>query len=63
MKTIMSQCLTKVKKNKNQRKLNLSRTRTDECRETCDVSRCTIEMARTLTEARENPDRMLCAKF
>lgn len=63
MKTIMSQCLTKVKKNKNQRKIDLSRTRTDECRETCDVSRCTIEMARTLTEARENPDRMLCAKF
>lgn len=63
MKTIMSQCLTKVKKNKNQKKIDLSRTRTDECRETCDVSRCTIEMARTLTEARENPDRMLCAKF
>jgi hypothetical protein len=63
MKTIMSQCLTAVNKAKKTKKMSLSRTRTDECRETCDVSRCTIEMARTLTEARENPDRMLCVKM
>lgn len=63
METIMSQCLTKVSKKHQNNKFAKARTNTDECRESCDVSRCTIEMAKTVTEARENPDRLLCAKL
>ena len=63
MKTIMSQCLSKAKKRKKNTPFNMAKTHTDDCHESCDVSRNIIEMARTFTEARENPDRMLCLKL
>ena len=63
MKTIMSQCLTKPSRKHLKSRYAMARTNTDDNRETCDASRCTIEMAKTVTEARENPDRLLCAKL
>lgn len=59
----MSQCMTKPTKKHEKNIYAQARTNTDDCRETCDVSRCTIEMAKTITEVRENPDRLLCAKL
>lgn len=71
MKTLLSQCLMKVDEKKSSsncsdvvnQTLDFTRTHTDDCRESCDVSRLEIEMARTITEARENPDRLLCGNI
>ena len=53
MKTIISQCLTKAKNNKS---IQHSRKKNN-------VNNFTIEMARTITESIENPDRCLCTKL
>lgn len=60
MKTLLSQCLKKMKR----RSFSEAsvRTQADDMIESPDVSLAEFHMVRTITEARESPDRMLCSR-
>jgi|GEM_PF-1507532 len=60
MKTLLSQCMKKIKR---KRCVGLSlQAQTEGLVKSPDVSVTTFHMVRTITEARESPDRMLCSR-
>lgn len=60
MKTLLSQCMKKIKR---KRCVGPSlQAQTEGLVKSSDVSVTTFHMVRTITEARESPDRMLCSR-